>query len=260
MLSVLSPAKSLDYETPLATKKSSQPELLDQASDLVDIMAAKKPDEIGKLMSISDKLAELNFERFQNWETPFTSENARAALLAFSGDVYTGMDAPNTFSERDFTRAQKSLRILSGLYGLLKPLDLIQPYRLEMGTKLTNPAGRDLYAYWGSVITEHLNEAIANSPGANVLVNLASNEYFGAVAAADVEGTVISPVFLDAKADGDYKIVSFFAKKARGSMAGWLIQERVDTIRALPEFDRMGYRYDADRSTATEPVFTRRAA
>ena len=258
MLSVLSPAKSLDYESPLATKKSSQPELLDEAAKLVEIMASKKPDEISQLMSISDKLAELNFDRFQNWETPFDNGNARAALLAFSGDVYMGIDAPNTFSERDFTRAQKSLRILSGLYGLLKPLDLIQPYRLEMGTKLSNPGGNDLYAFWGSTITERLNESIASSPGANVLVNLASNEYFGAVKEAEVDGTVISPVFLDAKKGGDYKIVSFFAKKARGAMAGWLIQERVDTIKALPTFDRMGYRFDADRSTPTEPVFIRR--
>ena len=257
MLSVLSPAKSLDYESPLATKKTSQPELLQQAAELVDVMAAKEPSDIASLMSISDKLAELNFDRYQNWETPFDTTNARAALLAFSGDVYTGMDASNTFSERDFTRSQKSLRILSGLYGVLRPLDLIQPYRLEMGTKLQTQKGANLYEFWDTSITKTLNQAISDSPGANVLVNLASNEYFGAVNVDDIDGTVISPVFLDAKPGGDHKIVSFFAKKARGAMAGWLIQERVDTIKALPNFDRMGYRFDANRSSTTAPVFTR---
>lgn len=258
MLIVVSPAKSLDYESPLATKKFSEPEMLDRSAELVSIMAKKSPDDISELMSVSPALGELNFNRFQDWERPFTTDNARPALLAFNGDVYTGMDAANSFSERDFTHAQKTLRILSGLYGVLRPLDLMQPYRLEMGTKLANPQGRNLYDFWGTQIADRLNADIANSPGANVLVNLASNEYFGAVDTAHLEAPIVSPVFLDAKGDGEHKIVSFFAKKARGVMSAWIIQNRISARKSLVEFDGMGYSYDAARSTAEAPVFTRR--
>ena len=258
MLIVISPAKSLDYESPLATKKWSTPELLDRSEALVETLAAKSPDELGSLMSISPKLAELNFTRFHDWERPFTPENARPALLAFHGDVYVGMDAANSFSERDFTHAQKTLRILSGLYGVLRPLDLMQPYRLEMGTRLATSAGRDLYDFWGDEVTDALNVAIEQSPGANVLVNLASNEYFGAVRPDRIDAPIVSPVFLDAKDDGDYRIVSFFAKKARGAMSAWIIRNRVKSRKALAEFDGMGYRFDAERSTADQPVFLRR--
>ncbi len=259
MLIVVSPAKSLDYESPLATRKFSEPEMLDRSAELVSIMAEKTPDEISKLMSVSAPLGELNFHRFQDWERPFTTENARPALLAFNGDVYTGMDAPNSFSERDFTHAQKTLRILSGLYGVLRPLDLMQPYRLEMGTSLANPAGRNLYDFWGTEIAEKLNRDIDASPGANVLVNLASNEYFGAVDTNHLNAPVVAPVFLDAKGDGDYKIVSFFAKKARGVMSAWIIQNRISARKALIDFDGMGYAYDEARSTAERPVFIRRS-
>lgn len=257
MLMVVSPAKSLDYETPLATKKSSTPELLDRSAELVGVMATKSPEEIASLMHISDDLAELNFSRFQEWERPFTRDNARQAILAFAGDVYMGMDAPNTFDARDFTHAQKTLRILSGLYGVLRPLDLIQPYRLEMGSKLATPAGSDLYAFWGGTITDALNEALAESPGADVLVNLASKEYFGAVQPERIDGRIVSPAFLDGKPGTEPKIISFFAKKARGSMAAWIITNRVKSARALREFDGMGYSYDAQRSTSTRPVFCR---
>ena len=258
MLIVLSPAKSLDYESPLATKKYSEPELLDRSAELVSIMAQKSPEEISSLMGVSTALGELNFNRFQDWERPFTTSNARPAVLAFNGDVYTGLDAAASFSERDFTHAQKVLRILSGLYGVLRPLDLMQSYRLEMGTNLKNGEGRNLYDFWGSQIAEELNTAIEQSPGANVLVNLASNEYFGAVDVDHLDAPIVAPAFLDAKGDGDYKIVSFFAKKARGVMSAWIIQNRITTRKALVDFDGMGYRYDADRSTSDRPVFIRR--
>lgn len=258
MLSVLSPAKSLDYDTKLATKKFSEPELLDQSEALVEVMAKKSPEAISKLMSISPSLGELNFQRFQEWERPFTPENSRPALLAFNGDVYAGMDAPGSFGERDFTHAQKTLRILSGLYGVLRPLDLMQPYRLEMGTKLETKAGPNLYSFWGDEITDTLNQAIEASPGAKVLVNLASNEYFGSVNTDRIEAPIVAPVFLDAKGDGEHKIVSFFAKRARGAMAGWMITNRVTSRSALSDFDAMGYAYDEARSTEDRPTFTRR--
>ena len=257
MLIVVSPAKSLDYESRLPTKKHSQPAMLDRSAELIDVMRTKSPDDLSDLMSISPSLAELNFERFLNWNPEFTTANARPAMLAFSGDVYLGLDAANSFTERDFTHAQKTLRILSGLYGVLRPLDLMQPYRLEMGTKLATDAGRDLYGFWGHTITDALNADLAASPGANALINLASNEYFGAVQPDRLEGKLISPAFLDAKDGGEPKIISFFAKRARGEMAGWIIRERIKSIRALRDFTGMGYRYDAERSTADRPVFVR---
>jgi len=257
VLIVVSPAKSLDYESPLPTKKHSEPRLLDRAAELVDVMAQKSPADISALMSVSSTLAELNHERFQDWERPFTVDNARPALLAFTGDVYLGMDPANTFTERDFTHAQKTLRILSGLYGVLRPLDLMQPYRLEMGTPLVTERGKDLYAFWGGTITDQLNADIAASPGADVLVNLASNEYFGSVDAAGIDARLVTPTFLDSKAGGPYKIVSFFAKRARGAMAGWIIRNRISSVRALQDFDGMGYRYDGERSSADQPVFVR---
>jgi cytoplasmic iron level regulating protein YaaA (DUF328/UPF0246 family) len=256
VLIVVSPAKSLDYESVLPTKKYSEPTMLDRSEELVGVMAAKSPDEIGDMMGISRSLAETNFERFQEWHQPFTPDNARPALLAFKGDVYLGMDASGTFSERDYTHAQKTLRILSGLYGVLRPLDLMQPYRLEMGSKVKTAAGRDLYSFWGCTITDALNEAIDASPGVKVLVNLASNEYFGSVKPELVTAPIVTPTFLDEK-NGQYKVVAFFAKRARGAMAGWLIRERVKTLRGLTEFDGLGYRYDPDRSTADNPVYVR---
>ena len=258
MLIVVSPAKALDFESKLPTKKHSQPELLDRSRRLVDIMAAKSPDDLSEMMSISPALAELNFERFQDWSTPFTVDNARPAILAFDGDTYTGLDARAGFGERDYTHAQKVLRILSGLHGVLRPLDLIQPYRLEMGSRLEHDDGSDLYSFWGDEVTDRLNEALEASPGAKVLVNLASNEYFSVVRPRRFDGRIISPRFLDAKGDGEFKVVSFFAKQARGAMAGWMIRERITTISALSDFDGLGYSYAAGESTADAPVFTRR--
>ncbi len=257
MLCVLSPAKSLDYESKLATKKFSQPRMLDRAAELVDVMAKKTPDDLASMMGISQELAELNVERFRDWTAPFDRTNARPAILAFSGDVYMGMDAPHRFGERDFTRAQKTIRILSGLYGVLRPLDLMQPYRLEMGSKVETTRGADLYSYWGDAITDQLNEDIAASPGPDVLINLASNEYFGSVQPKRIEARIVTPKFLDEK-NGDLKIISFFAKRARGSMAAWLVLNRVDTIKGIREFDADGYRFDPERSSSREPVFVRR--
>jgi uncharacterized protein len=257
VLIVVSPAKSLDYESPLPTKKYSEPTMLDRSAELVAIMAKKTPAQIGQLMSISPQLAELNYERFQEWQQPFTRKNARPALIAFNGDVYDGMAARSTFSERDFTHAQKTLRILSGLYGLLRPLDLMMPYRLEMGSKLANPHGKDLYAYWGDTITDALRADIADSPGERVLINLASTEYFGSVRPSKLDAPVISPAFLDASPTGEYRIVSFFAKRARGVMSAWIIKERITRSSQLPGFTGMGYRYDTERSTSRKPVFVR---
>lgn len=257
MLIVLSPAKSLDYESPLATDKTSEPTMLDHSEELVAVMAGKSPNQLSKMMGISSQLAELNFERFQTWERPFTTETARQAVLAFDGDVYTGLDAAS-FNQRDFTHAQKTLRILSGLYGVLRPLDLMMPYRLEMGTKLKTKRGRDLYSFWGDHVTDEINAAVAASPGEGSLINLASNEYFKSVKVDRLDNPVISPAFLDAKGDGDHKVVSFFAKKARGAMAAWIIRNRVKKVAEFEDFDALGYAYDPVRSDEHRPVFTRR--
>lgn len=258
MLIVVSPAKALDFESRLPTKKSSEPLMLDRSRELVSVMRTKSPDELSSMMSISPRLGELNFERFQDWSPPFTSDNARPAVLAFNGDTYLGLDAPATFGERDYTHAQKVLRILSGLHGVLRPLDLIQPYRLEMGSRVVTDHGTSLYEFWGGDVTDRLNADLAASPGSNVLVNLASTEYFGVVQPDRIDAKVVSPRFLDAKGDGDHQVVGFFAKRARGAMAGWIIRERVKAARALREFDDLGYRYDESMSTSSEPVFTRR--
>lgn len=254
----MSPAKSLDFESKLPTRKHSEPMLLDRSRQLVSILATKSVDDLAAMMSISPALAELNFERFQDWQPPFTPANARPAVLAFNGDTYLGLDAANTFAERDYTHAQKTLRILSGLHGVLRPLDLIQPYRLEMGSKLDHPGGHDLYSFWGCEVSDVLAADLAASPGSRVLVNLASNEYFAAVRRDRIDARVVTPKFLDARGDGDHKIVSFFAKRARGAMAGWIIRERIASAAALVGFDGGGYRYDPARSTDDEPVFVRR--
>lgn len=256
MLIVVSPAKSLDFESKLPTKKHSEPRMLDDAEKLVEVMADKSPQEISTMMSVSADLGELNHERFQDWERPFTPDNARPAVLAFNGDVYIGME-PGTFSERDFTHAQKVLRILSGLYGVLRPLDLMRPYRLEMGSRVITERGKDLYSFWGRTITDQINADLAESPGSNALINLASNEYFNAVVAEHLDGRLVSPVFLDSKDGGEPKIVSFFAKRARGVMAGWIIRNRIKSPKALLEFTEEGYRYDPERSQPDRPVFVR---
>jgi len=257
MLIVISPAKALDYESALATKKHSSPRMLDEAQPLVEEMKAKTPQQIAAMMGISDGLAELNFTRFVDFQAPFTPDDARPALLAFNGDTSQGMDAPATFTERDYTHAQKVLRILSGLYGVLRPLDLMQPYRLEMGSKLKTQRGRDLYEYWGDRITSMLNTDLAASPGPAVVVNLASQEYFRSVDPVKLHGRVITPRFLDSRGGNPPKMISFFAKRARGAMAGWIIRERLKSVRGLRGFEGLGYRFDAQLSEADSPVFVR---
>ncbi|UPQ88494.1 peroxide stress protein YaaA [Vibrio sinaloensis] len=254
MLVVVSPAKTLDYESPLATEKHTQPELIEYSKQLIDVCRKLTPADVASLMKVSDKIADLNVGRFQEWSEEFTTENARQAILAFKGDVYTGLDA-QSLSDADFDYAQDHLRMLSGLYGLLKPLDLMQPYRLEMGTKLANDKGSNLYQFWGNVITDKLNEAIA-AQGDNVLINLASNEYFKAVKPKALDAQVITPVFKDCK-NGQYKVISFYAKKARGMMARYIIENRIESVADLTKFDIAGYYFVEQESTPTELVFKR---
>ena len=255
MLVVISPAKNLDYQSELATQKFSQPELLDHSQVLIDECVKLSPAEIASLMSISDKLAGLNAARFAQWQQPFTNENARAAVLAFNGDVYTGLDAA-TLSEKDFDFAQKHLRILSGLYGVLKPLDLMQAYRLEMGTKLANERGSNLYQFWGEIITNKINGALAEQ-GDDILINLASNEYFKSVKKKALAANIITPAFKDWK-NGQYKMISFYAKKARGLMARYIIENQITSLEQLKSFDSAGYQYSEELSKGNDWVFTRK--
>lgn len=254
MLIVVSPAKTLDFETPAHTETHSQPRFLDQSETLVTEMRKMAPLDISNLMGVSDKIASLNAARYEQWQRPFTSANAKQAILAFKGDVYTGLDA-DSLSEDDLTYAQTHLRILSGLYGVLRPLDLMQPYRLEMGIKLANEKGANLYSFWGEDITDSLNQELADNPQP-VLVNLASNEYFKSVKTKALNAEVITPVFKDEK-NGTYKIISFYAKKARGLMARYIIDNRIDNPEHLKEFDIDGYYFKPEESNSKELVFYR---
>ncbi|MCL9781452.1 peroxide stress protein YaaA [Vibrio sp. S4M6] len=254
MLVVLSPAKTLDYESPLATKRHTVPALVEHSKALISECRKLTPADIATLMKVSDKIASLNVARFQQWEEVFTQENSRQAILAFKGDVYTGLEA-ETLSEQDFDYAQQHLRLLSGLYGLLRPLDLMQPYRLEMGTKLANERGSNLYQFWGDIITDEIN-AVLREQKNPCLINLASNEYFKAVKAKNVAGRIITPVFKDCK-NGQYKVISFYAKKARGMMARYIIENKVDDVQRLTKFSSAGYYFDEASSSDKELVFKR---
>ncbi|MAO68313.1 MULTISPECIES: peroxide stress protein YaaA [Idiomarina] len=254
MLAVVSPAKNLDYESNLPSLDVTQPRLLDNAEELVKVCRQLSPQQLGSLMKISDKLAGLNAARFEQWQRPFNEENARPAMFAFNGDVYTGLDAASLSSEAIDT-AQQQLRILSGLYGVLRPLDLMQPYRLEMGTKLDNPKGKNLYEYWGDTITELLNDDLAKL-GSSTLVNLASNEYFSAVKPKALKADIITPVFKDEK-NGQYKVISFYAKKARGLMARFIVNQKPKSVSDLKEFDASGYRFNEAMSSDKQLVFCR---
>jgi cytoplasmic iron level regulating protein YaaA (DUF328/UPF0246 family) len=254
MLILLSPAKTLDYDTPPRTKQVSTPQFLDESEKLVSTLRAYKPKRLGKLMNISDALAELNVERFDAWQVPFPNDQARPSIQAFRGDVYLGLDA-DTMSMASIKRAQKHIRILSGLYGVLKPLDNMLPYRLEMGTALKTKRGKNLYEFWGSRITESLNEELESfkSP---MVINLASNEYFKVVKPKELQAPLISPVFKDQK-NGEYKVISFFAKKARGAMARYLVESKCSSQDDLKQFDALGYKYNTKASTEQSPVFMR---
>lgn len=254
MLILISPAKTLDYQSPLATERFTQPALLEHSQQLIKTARTLSAPEIKKLMGISDKLADLNATRFHDWQPDFTPENARQALLAFKGDVYTGLQA-ETFSDADFDFAQQHLRMLSGLYGVLRPLDLMQPYRLEMGIRFENERGKDLYQFWGDIITDTLNEALAEQ-GDEIVVNLASDEYFRAVKPKKLNARIIKPVFLDEK-NGTFKVISFYAKKARGLMSRYIIEQRLTKPEQLTGFNHEGYFFDEAASTPDELVFKR---
>jgi cytoplasmic iron level regulating protein YaaA (DUF328/UPF0246 family) len=253
MLILVSPAKTLDYESPLATDRHTQPRFIEHSQRLIDTLRQQSVQDIAELMKLSDKLASLNVARYQSWQSEHTAENARPAVLAFKGDVYTGLDA-ESFSAEDFDFAQQHLRILSGLYGVLRPLDLLEPYRLEMGTRLKTDAGDNLYQFWGSRITDALNDELQTED--DVIVNLASNEYFKAVQPKALRGRLITPVFKDFK-NGQYKIISFYAKKARGLMSRYIIQNRIESAEAIKAFDLEGYYFSPEQSKGDTWVFLR---
>ncbi len=250
---VISPAKSLDFETSLPTSQYSQPQFLEASKKLNSVLVKKKPKALSKLMSISANLAELNWERNQQFSVPFTPDNARPAVYAFNGDVYQGLDA-YTIPEEKLERLQDTLRILSGLYGVLKPLDLIQPYRLEMGTQLKVGRKKNLYEFWQKQLTNHLNQELEDG---ELFINLASNEYFGAVDEKRLKVPVITPIFKDWKND-KLKVISFFAKKARGSMVRYILDTDAKTLEDLKGFDYDGYLFSQEHTLKeNQPVFVR---
>ena len=255
MLIFLSPAKSLDYKTPPHVATFSQPAFLDRSQMLIDQLRALSPADIANLMDLSDQLALLNFNRYAEWSQPFTPDNAKQAVLAFDGDVYDGLSA-KTLSAADLDFAQQQVRILSGLYGILRPLDLMQPYRLEMGTKFANRSGKDLYAFWGETLLDAINAELDAMPRP-VVVNLASEEYFKAAVGRKLKGTLIQPVFEDWK-NGKYKIISFFAKKARGLMTRYAVVNRLTAPEGLKDFDSEGYAFAPEASDDKTWVFRRR--
>ncbi|UOY07440.1 peroxide stress protein YaaA [Muricauda sp. SCSIO 64092] len=250
---VISPAKSLDFDSDLPTDRFSQPEFLGLSEKLNKVLVKKKPKVLSQLMSISDNLAQLNWERNQQFSIPFTTENARPAVYAFNGDVYQGLDA-YSIPENKLEQLQSTLRILSGLYGILKPLDLIQPYRLEMGTQLKVGRKKNLYEFWKKTLTAHLNAELMDG---ELFINLASNEYFGAIDAKALKVPVISPVFKDWKND-KLKVISFFAKKARGSMVRYILDNDAHTLDDIKGFDYDDYQFSQEHTVKeNEPVFIR---
>ncbi|TCP11104.1 hypothetical protein EV683_11521 [Crenobacter luteus] len=254
MLMVISPAKTLDFDTPPTTRHFSQPDFLPDSAELIAVLREKSPADIAGLMGVSDAIATLNVGRFHDWHTPFTPGNAKQAVLAFMGDVYEGLSAGD-FDHQELDYLQTHLRILSGLYGLLRPLDLIQPYRLEMGTRLANPRGKNLYDFWGDKLTGALNAVLLESDEP-VLVNLASDEYFKSVKIRQLKARRVTPVFQDLK-NGQYKIISFYAKRARGLMVRWAVKHRVTDVRQLKGFDADGYAFVAEASDDDTWVFRR---
>jgi hypothetical protein len=257
MLMLLSPAKSLDYETPPVTDRHTLPQFVNESAALIEVLKPLTPAQIASLMDLSDALSQLNVARYAAWSPKFTSRNSKQAVLAFNGDVYEGLDA-NSLSPDQLDWAQSHLAILSGLYGILRPLDWMQPYRLEMGTRLSNPRGKDLYAWWGDTLAEHLNGVLAKQ-GVDLIVNLASQEYFKAVKRKALKARVVECVFEDHKA-GAYKVISFHAKRARGLMARHIIVNRITTVEGLRAFDAEGYGFVAEASDPDRLVFRRRLA
>lgn len=255
MILIISPAKKLDFsEETRYTQNYSMPAHLEESQKLINSLSRMSRKKIGQLMDISPALSELNYDRYQNYHTPFTPDNAKQALLSFKGEVYLNMEV-GSYEDAEYEYAQKHLRILSGLYGLLKPLDLIQPYRLEMGTKLKIRRKNNLYEFWGEKIQEAVKEALAES-GSNVLVNLASNEYFKSVKAKSLDGSIITPVFKDNK-NGQYKTLFLYAKQARGQMSDYAIKEKITDPEALKDFKGMGYSFNEELTEGDTWVFTR---
>ncbi len=254
MLILISPAKTLDYETPPITNEFSQATYLEHAQLLIERARNYTVADISQVMKVSEKIATLNVERFKNWHTPFTQENAKQALLAFKGDVYTGLDA-TSLSEDDLAFSQQHLRILSGLYGLLRPLDLMQAYRLEMGRNIDTARGKNLYQFWGEIISDGINSQLEeiHSP---YLINLASNEYFKSVKPALIQGEIITPEFKEYK-NGHYKIMGVYAKKARGKMSRYIIQNRLKEPEQIKAYNLDGYAYNEQLSNGTSWVFSR---
>ena len=255
MLIVVSPAKTLDYDTPAKTKTHTLPDFLQDSKKLIKQLRDFSPQDISELMNVSSNIAELNFDRYKSWTANFTEKNSKQAVLAFKGDVYTGLDA-ETFSAKDFKFAQQHLRVLSGLYGLLRPLDLMKPYRLEMGTRLSNPRGKNLYEFWGSEITQALNSQLKKIKS-EYLINLASNEYFKSVKPKELNGEIITPAFKDYKA-GQYKMFGVYAKKARGSLSRFIIQNQLTDPEDIKAFDVDGYKYNKTLSKNNTWVFSRK--
>jgi cytoplasmic iron level regulating protein YaaA (DUF328/UPF0246 family) len=255
MLFLLSPAKSLDFETPAPGVAHTQPQFVPQAQALIDILRELSPQDVAELMDLSDALSGLNVARYQAWTSKFTAKNAKQAVLAFNGDVYEGLDA-KTLGADDLAWAQDHVAILSGLYGVLRPLDYMQPYRLEMGTKLANPQGKDLYKFWGSQIANYLNQQLSKQEQA-VIVNLASQEYFKSVDRKALQARVVECVFEDYKG-GKYKIISFLAKRARGLMARYAVLQRVTQVEQLKKFNLEGYAFEASASEPDRLVFRRK--
>lgn len=254
MITIISPAKTLDFDTKVQTKEYSQPDFLNKSEKLVDELKKFSPKELGELMNINNDLATLNYQRFLQWELPFNKENAKQALLVFKGQVFVGLDA-KTLLEKDLLFAQDHLRILSGLYGVLRPLDLMQPYRLEMGTKLKNSEGNNLYKFWGTKITEVINQELSKQKN-QFLINLASNEYFKAINPKKIKGKIITPVFKEAKGNG-FKVITVYAKTARGLISRFMIKNRIEKPEQLKAFESDGYLFNNDLSTENEYVFTR---
>jgi cytoplasmic iron level regulating protein YaaA (DUF328/UPF0246 family) len=255
MLTVISPAKSLDFDSEVPNVRTTKPRFLDDSQSIIDQIKELAPQDIASLMKLSDKLAMLNYERFQSFSTPFTKANARASIFAFRGDVYQGLDA-SSLDKDDLVFAQNNLRILSGLYGVLRPLDLMQAYRLEMGTKFENDSGKNLYEFWGEKLNHSISKELKNSE-TPILVNLASNEYFKALKAKQLGFEIITPIFKDFK-NGQYKIISFYAKKARGLMSRYIIQNRIESVEELKGFNLEGYKFDPKSSNDKDFVFNRK--
>ncbi|WP_442592930.1 peroxide stress protein YaaA [Parapusillimonas sp. JC17] len=258
MLLLLSPAKKLDYDSPVRTALHTQPLFIDDAAELIAVLKKKSAADIASLMKLSDALAELNVQRYAEWQPAFDLSNSRQAVLAFNGDVYEGLDAP-TLSDAQLKWAQQHIALLSGLYGVLRPLDLMRPYRLEMGTGLATKRGKNLYEFWGEKISACLNEQLATLPGKRdpIVLNLASEEYFKSVDKKTLRARVVQCVFQDYK-NGVWKVISFHAKRARGLMARYVIENRVAKPEGLSGFDSEGYAFAAAESSADRLVFRRR--